>query len=92
MWYRNLLTHIISLFKSDRIGLFYLAWRFLIEKLSAANQASNMVVRHHVEGYENFSKFVDGLKTADETYYFFFSGNKLPSGESWCPDCVEGGF
>lgn len=49
-----------------------------------------MVVEHHIEGYENFCKFADGLKTSNEVYYFFFSGNKLPSGESWCPDCVEG--
>lgn len=49
-----------------------------------------MVVREHIAGYENFRKFVEGLKTTDATYYFFFSGSKLPSGESWCPDCVEG--
>lgn len=50
-----------------------------------------MVVRHHVEGYENFTKFVEGIKTSNETYYFYFSGSKLPNGQSWCPDCVEGG-
>ncbi|XP_046415170.1 thioredoxin domain-containing protein 17 [Neodiprion pinetum] len=47
-----------------------------------------MVVRHHIEGYENFQKFTETFPK-DEVAYILFSGSKLPNGSSWCPDCVE---
>ncbi|CAL7947238.1 unnamed protein product [Xylocopa violacea] len=47
-----------------------------------------MVVRHHVEGYENFFKFMENFKP-NESVYVLYSGKKLPNGKSWCPDCVE---
>ncbi|XP_033231089.1 thioredoxin domain-containing protein 17-like isoform X2 [Belonocnema kinseyi] len=47
-----------------------------------------MVIRHHVEGYEEFLKFMDKLQ-GDGVIHVLFSGTKLPDGNSWCPDCVE---
>lgn len=51
-----------------------------------------MVQRHHVQGYENFLKYMEDLKAATATpTYVLYTGTKLPdTGESWCPDCVEG--
>lgn len=41
-----------------------------------------------LDGFDNFSKFFDGLKPTSLPTYFYFSGKK-ESGRSWCPDCVE---
>lgn len=51
--------------------------------------SARMVVRHHVEGYENFLKFMEDFKE-NGLVIVLYSGTKLPSGESWCSDCVEG--
>lgn len=49
-----------------------------------------MVRRLHLQGYENFLKYVDDLETA-ESVYILYTGTKLAdTGKSWCPDCVEG--
>ena len=48
-----------------------------------------MVVKHHVEGYEKFVDFVQNFKTDGPTF-ILYTGSKLPNGDSWCPDCVEG--
>lgn len=48
-----------------------------------------MVLRHHVQGYENFFKFIENFKS-DQPVYVLYSGTKLPNGKSWCPNCVEG--
>ncbi|XP_076302116.1 thioredoxin domain-containing protein 17-like [Lasioglossum baleicum] len=47
-----------------------------------------MVLRHHIEGYENFFKFIKNLQSTGSVYVLF-SGKKLPNGKSWCPDCVK---
>ncbi|XP_057322226.1 thioredoxin domain-containing protein 17 [Microplitis mediator] len=47
-----------------------------------------MVVRHSVEGYDNFLKFMEDLK-ADGQVIVIYSGSKLDNGLSWCSDCVE---
>ncbi|XP_076277926.1 thioredoxin domain-containing protein 17 [Lasioglossum baleicum] len=47
-----------------------------------------MVVRHSVQGYESFFKFMENFKPS-EPVYVLYSGTKLPDGKSWCPDCVE---
>lgn len=47
-----------------------------------------MVQRHNVQGYEQFLKYTEGLKT-DEPIYILYTGTKLANGKSWCPDCVE---
>ncbi|CAG5090951.1 Protein of unknown function [Cotesia congregata] len=48
-----------------------------------------MVVKHHVEGYENFLSLMENLK-ADGPIIVLYSGSKLENGLSWCSDCVEG--
>lgn len=48
-----------------------------------------MVVRHHVEGYEGFLKFMEQFPK-DNIVHVLYSGTKLPNGSSWCPDCVVG--
>ncbi|KAH0561877.1 thioredoxin domain-containing protein 17 [Cotesia glomerata] len=47
-----------------------------------------MVVKHHVEGYENFLLLMENLK-ADGPIIVLYSGSKLENGLSWCSDCVE---
>ncbi|XP_063974089.1 thioredoxin domain-containing protein 17-like [Diachasmimorpha longicaudata] len=47
-----------------------------------------MVVKHHVEGYEPFLEFMENLKPQGPVIVLY-SGSKLLSGQSWCPDCVE---
>lgn len=49
-----------------------------------------MVQNHHVEGYENFCKFIKDFDVSGNKVYVYFSGSKLPNGESWCSDCVRG--
>lgn len=49
-----------------------------------------MVIRHKVVGYQNFCKFMEDFDTKDKEIYIMFSGAKLPTGENWCSDCVEG--
>lgn len=48
-----------------------------------------MVVKHNVEGYENFLSLMENLK-ADGPIIVLYSGSKLENGLSWCSDCVEG--
>lgn len=48
-----------------------------------------MVQEHHVKGYDNFCEFMKRF-TQTDLVHVFFSGDKLPSGESWCSDCVRG--
>ncbi|KAJ8918645.1 hypothetical protein NQ315_013151 [Exocentrus adspersus] len=46
-----------------------------------------MVKKHHVEGYENFCKFIKELDSEGQVVYVYFCGSKLENGESWCDDC-----
>lgn len=48
-----------------------------------------MVTPLVVEGYENFLQFIEIYKSEDPLY-ILYTGSKLPNGDSWCPDCVEG--
>ncbi|KAF5273982.1 hypothetical protein FQA39_LY01098 [Lamprigera yunnana] len=48
-----------------------------------------MVVSHHVEGYDAFCEFIKKFENVDENVHVYFSGSKLPSGTSWCDDCVK---
>lgn len=50
-----------------------------------------MIARHHIEGYEAFFKFIEQYK-ANGPVIVLYSGTKLPNGQSWCPDCVEGNY
>lgn len=48
-----------------------------------------MVIKHHIQGYDNFCEFVKKFKNED-LVHLYFSGTKLPTGVSWCSDCVKG--
>lgn len=49
-----------------------------------------MITKHHVEGYENFSEFIKNFQSNGQPTFIYYSGSKLPSGESWCSDCIQG--
>ncbi|XP_018568666.1 thioredoxin domain-containing protein 17 [Anoplophora glabripennis] len=46
-----------------------------------------MVIKHHVEGYDNFRKFIDKFDSKGQVVHVYFCGSKLENGESWCDDC-----
>ncbi|KAK5644891.1 hypothetical protein RI129_006191 [Pyrocoelia pectoralis] len=48
-----------------------------------------MVKQHQIEGYDQFSEFMKNFANTDGEVYVYFSGSKLPSGISWCPDCIK---
>jgi hypothetical protein len=58
-----------------------------IKRLS---QITKMVVKHHVKGYEEFTKLVQNLEGSGENIHVLFSGGKGEDGKSWCPYCVKG--
>lgn len=49
-----------------------------------------MVIKHHVEGYENFRRFIDNFDSKGQVVHVYFCGSKLENGESWCDDCERG--
>ena len=49
-----------------------------------------MVSVDEIHGYEEFVKYAEAIDPNGPPVVFYFSGEKLPSGESWCIDCVEG--
>lgn len=49
-----------------------------------------MVLKKHVEGYEKFCELMKNFKSNGLPIFVYFSGSKLPSGESWCSDCIQG--
>lgn len=48
-----------------------------------------MAEQHFVKGYEGFIAFIKDFKPAGKIVNVLFTGEKDPSGNSWCPDCVE---
>ncbi|XP_030024220.2 thioredoxin domain-containing protein 17 [Manduca sexta] len=42
-----------------------------------------------LKGFEEFCKYVDSIDPKGPPALIYFSGSKLPDGNSWCPDCVE---
>ena len=48
-----------------------------------------MVLKTEVEGYENFLKFIENFDS-NKKLYIVYTGSKLPDGNSWCSDCVQG--
>ncbi|OWR52275.1 thioredoxin domain-containing protein 17-like isoform X2 [Danaus plexippus] len=42
-----------------------------------------------IKGFQDFTKYTEQINSNDPPVLFFFSGSKLPNGNSWCPDCVE---
>lgn len=49
-----------------------------------------MVSYVEIKGFDDFAKYTENIDQKGPPVFFFFSGSKLPSGGSWCPDCVEG--
>lgn len=49
-----------------------------------------MVSYVEIKGFEDFDKYTKNIGTEGPPIFFFFSGQKLPDGNSWCPDCVVG--
>ncbi|XP_012251391.1 thioredoxin domain-containing protein 17-like [Athalia rosae] len=68
--------------------MLYAGLRTISRNFTTKKKSAKMVVRHHVEGYENFLKFVEAFPK-DNIVHVLYSGSKLPNGTSWCPDCVE---
>ncbi|CAH2086120.1 unnamed protein product [Euphydryas editha] len=48
-----------------------------------------MVTQINIKGFEDFVKYTDTIDQNGPPVVFYFSGSKLPDGNSWCPDCVE---
>ncbi|CAH1645875.1 unnamed protein product [Spodoptera littoralis] len=48
-----------------------------------------MVTILELHGYDEFQKYVANIEPNSRPVVVYFSGEKLPSGESWCIDCVE---
>ncbi|CAH0701591.1 unnamed protein product [Spodoptera exigua] len=42
-----------------------------------------------LHGYNQFKDYVSNLDSKSRPVVFYFSGEKLPNGYSWCSDCVE---
>lgn len=51
-----------------------------------------MVAIVEIHGYDEFVKYAEAIDPKGPPVLFYFSGEKLPSGESWCTDCVEGKY
>lgn len=49
-----------------------------------------MVNKHHVNGYEEFTKLAESLEAGGQPIHILFSGGKDETGASWCPYCVKG--
>lgn len=51
-----------------------------------------MVLKFKAEGYEEFKTVIQKIEAEHKSKEIFvlFSGSKDSTGQSWCPDCVEG--
>lgn len=49
-----------------------------------------MVILAEIKSLNEFDKYVDAIDPKGPPVLLYFSGAKLPSGDSWCIDCVEG--
>lgn len=49
-----------------------------------------MVTTLELHGYDEFQKYVANIDPNSRSVVVYFTGEKLPSGLSWCIDCVEG--
>lgn len=47
---------------------------------------------HHVKGYEALKQITEDLESErlkGAKIFVYFTGEKMSTGESWCPDCVK---
>lgn len=51
-----------------------------------------MVLKFKAEGFQEFQEILKdiGNNHKSKDIFVLFSGSKDVSGQSWCPDCVEG--
>lgn len=49
-----------------------------------------MVTTLELHGYDEFQKYIANIDPNSRSVVVYFTGEKLPSGLSWCIDCVEG--
>ncbi|XP_064071613.1 thioredoxin domain-containing protein 17-like [Vanessa tameamea] len=47
-----------------------------------------MVTQIEIKGFDEFVKYTETIDDNGPPVLFYFSGSKLPDGNSWCPDCV----
>ncbi|XP_046965352.1 thioredoxin domain-containing protein 17-like [Vanessa cardui] len=47
-----------------------------------------MVTIANIKGFEEFVKYTETIDDNGPQVLFYFSGSKLPNGNSWCPDCA----
>ncbi|XP_041977559.1 thioredoxin domain-containing protein 17-like [Aricia agestis] len=49
-----------------------------------------MVTYVNLKGFEEFDHYTNDLENTNYALpvFFYFTGTKLPNGDSWCPDCV----
>lgn len=65
-------------------------FRFTMAKLSSFSSSSFST--HHVQGYEELKQITDDLESdrlKGSKIFVYFTGEKMSTGESWCPDCVK---
>lgn len=46
-----------------------------------------VIQKEHITGYDAFCEFFKTFDSQGKNVHVYFSGSKLPSGESWCDDC-----
>lgn len=51
-----------------------------------------MISTVEIKGFDEFDKYTKSINDDETPVLFYFSGEKLPDGNSWCPDCVVGKF
>uniref|UniRef100_A0A8D9F087 Thioredoxin domain-containing protein 17 n=1 Tax=Cacopsylla melanoneura TaxID=428564 RepID=A0A8D9F087_9HEMI len=54
--------------------------------------ASNSFKTHFVKGYEALKQITEDLESErlkGSKIFVYFTGEKMSTGESWCPDCVH---
>ncbi|KAI5713080.1 hypothetical protein M8J75_013607 [Diaphorina citri] len=53
---------------------------------------SNSFKTHHAKGYEEMKQITEDLESErlnGSKIFVYFTGEKMSTGESWCPDCVK---
>ncbi|XP_013195804.1 thioredoxin domain-containing protein 17 [Amyelois transitella] len=48
-----------------------------------------MVTMVQLKGFDEFNKYALDIDPNGPPIFFYFSGEKLPDGRSWCPDCND---
>ncbi|XP_053625560.1 thioredoxin domain-containing protein 17-like isoform X2 [Plodia interpunctella] len=46
-----------------------------------------MVTCLKINGFNEFVEYAENINSDGPPVFFYFTGDKLPDGQSWCPDC-----